>query len=254
MTRRLFTFGCSFTHFKWPTWADILGKEFSYFENWGRAGVGNVYIANAVVESSIKNKFTKDDVVIIMWSYMTREDRYYTKEEKWKTIGNIYLQDLYDKNFVEKHVTVRGCYIRDMAQIYLISQYLEKINCNYEFLSVSGLNSTDDVDDILEFYKDTVTKFKPSVYDTIFNNGWLPKFLSKDDLEIKEKDIHPLPGEHLEYVDKVLTNYNISESTRDWISMLDIQTRNYMLGKSPNNEFFKWAAQYDRTKIINNRL
>lgn len=33
---RLFTFGCSFTKFFWPTWADILGQEFDYYENWGR--------------------------------------------------------------------------------------------------------------------------------------------------------------------------------------------------------------------------
>ena len=36
---RLFTFGCSFTNYAWPTWADFLGLEFEHFENWGVSGV-----------------------------------------------------------------------------------------------------------------------------------------------------------------------------------------------------------------------
>ena len=41
---RLFTFGCSFTNYRWSSWADCLAPEFDYFENWGQAGGGNHYI------------------------------------------------------------------------------------------------------------------------------------------------------------------------------------------------------------------
>ena len=47
--KRLFTFGCSVTEFIWPTWADILGREFDYYENWGRVGAGNLYIFNSII-------------------------------------------------------------------------------------------------------------------------------------------------------------------------------------------------------------
>ena len=30
---RLFAFGCSLTFYWWPTWADILVREFDHFEN-----------------------------------------------------------------------------------------------------------------------------------------------------------------------------------------------------------------------------
>ena len=43
--RRLFTFGCSYTSWNWPTWADLLGLEVEHFENWGHAGIGNRAIA-----------------------------------------------------------------------------------------------------------------------------------------------------------------------------------------------------------------
>jgi len=41
---RLFTFGCSYTNYRWSTWADCLAPEFDYFENWGQSGGGNHYI------------------------------------------------------------------------------------------------------------------------------------------------------------------------------------------------------------------
>jgi hypothetical protein len=44
---RLFTFGCSFTNYRWSTWADCLAPEFDYFENWGQSGGGNHYIFNS---------------------------------------------------------------------------------------------------------------------------------------------------------------------------------------------------------------
>ena len=230
--KRLFTFGCSFTQFYWPTWADILGKEFDYFENWGKVGAGNMYIANAVVESAIKNKFTKADTIMIMWSSMTREDRYLDKNNKWMTGGNIYSYNCYDKEFVKKYVHVRGCYIRDLAQIYLISQYLEKIGCEHEFMSIVDLknslqftykDASEDVGDLLEFYKDTLSKFKPSVHSTVFNCRWASKSTQPNG---KRNDPHPIPSEYLEYLDKILPKFTISEETREWVSKEDIIARN----------------------------
>ena len=38
--RRLFTFGCSFTYFYWPTHADLLGEQFDELPI-GDYGLGN---------------------------------------------------------------------------------------------------------------------------------------------------------------------------------------------------------------------
>ena len=56
---RLFVFGCSFTMYEWPTYADFLGYEFDQFENWGFPGLGNRAIAERVAECHIKNNFTR---------------------------------------------------------------------------------------------------------------------------------------------------------------------------------------------------
>ena len=241
--RRLFAFGCSFTKYYWSTWADILGKEFDYFENWGKAGAGNMFIANSVVESSIKNKFTKDDTIMIMWSGMTREDRYLDKTNKWMVGGNIYTYNCYDEEFVKKYIHVRGCYIRDLAQIHLVSHYLEKIGCSHAFMSMVDLNNptskfhtdvSDEIDDLLEFYKDTLIKFKPSVHKIIFNNNWN----SRPTQPNKERsNAHPIPSEHLEYLEKILPEYSISQETKDWVKKEDIlvKSRNLKLSSIQSN-------------------
>ena len=55
--KRLFAFGCSFTHYAWPSYADFLGYEFDSFSNWAHPGLGNRAIAQRVAECNIKNNF-----------------------------------------------------------------------------------------------------------------------------------------------------------------------------------------------------
>lgn len=73
---RLFTFGCSFTHYHYPTWADIVAENFTEFQNWGDPGGGNNFILNSIVECHSRNKLTKDDTVIVLWSGLSRIDQY----------------------------------------------------------------------------------------------------------------------------------------------------------------------------------
>lgn len=60
---RLFTFGCSFTNYMWPTWADILAIEFDSYRNWGRIGAGNHFIFYSLLECINRNEITADDAM-----------------------------------------------------------------------------------------------------------------------------------------------------------------------------------------------
>ena len=60
--RRLFTVGCSFTHFYWPTWADILGSTYDEYYNWGLSGLGNRAICERLAEISLTQKLTEDAI------------------------------------------------------------------------------------------------------------------------------------------------------------------------------------------------
>jgi hypothetical protein len=181
MNNRLFTFGCSFTNFRWPTWADILARQFENYENWGRSGAGNFFIFNSVVEAVKRRNINKDDTVIVMWSSIAREDRYV--KNHWLLSGSIYTQTIYDENFVGKFADPTGYLLRDLSYIYATRSILESTGCKWIFLSIVPLSCYEDcvvswfsIDKrILNLYNEEITNIRPSVYEVVFNNNWLSR-------------------------------------------------------------------------------
>ena len=88
--RRLFTFGCSFTHYYWPCWPEILDRELTDTQvyNYGLAGIGNVGISYRIMEADVKHKFTSDDEIMILWTSWNREDR--ILGEGFAQYGNVF--------------------------------------------------------------------------------------------------------------------------------------------------------------------
>jgi hypothetical protein len=178
---RLFTFGCSFTRYCWPTWADILGREYEHFENWGQSGAGNQFIFNSLIECNLKNKLSPDDTIIIMWSNVFRQDRYI--DRKWDLAGNLAQIPMNPvlENIRDMH-DFRGYYIRDLATISAAYTILNSIGCKFQFHSMIPINivdeynivenSNEDISDILILYNDIIKQIKPSVFETIFKSNW----------------------------------------------------------------------------------
>lgn len=148
--RRLFTFGCSFTKYSWPTWADFFGLEFDHFENWGLPGIGNVAIANRVAESLTKNKFTADDTVIVQWSSHIRND-YHTfrappfgrNSAGWKTKGSMfnYLnKDLYNKDWQATFFDEQSYIMYSLNSMTLVRSLLDNVGCNWAMTSIGDFS------------------------------------------------------------------------------------------------------------------
>lgn len=101
---RLFTFGCSFTQYGWPTWADIIAydRDIEYY-NYAIAGLGNVGIAHRILEADLKHKFCPDDEIFILWTSWSREDR--IKRGDWYGGGSVlsYGNPNYDRHFLKKY-------------------------------------------------------------------------------------------------------------------------------------------------------
>ena len=217
---RLFTFGCSFTKYNWMTWADIVGRSFDQYHNMGITGAGNMYIFNSLVHTIVQYDINKNDTVMIMWTNVTREDRFI--RGRWANIGNLATQNFYDKNFMLNYFDVRGCYERDIPTIHAARMLLDSIGCKYEIMSMVDMHNADQykivdksedvhIKRLLEKFKSTLSLFKPSVHNIIFNYD----YSSRPVEPFKARpDAHPLPLEHLEYVEKVLPNYPVSESTK----------------------------------------
>ena len=181
--KRLFAFGCSFTEYHWPTWADLLGREFEIFENWGSCAAGNLYIFNQLIECNLKKCIKSEDTICIMWTNVVREDTYINN--KWRLKGNQYNnQKIKDHN---NNWDIRGYYIRDLALIQAAKMILDSIGCKYYFFSmVPMLNvdqysqkKSDDISDLMIYYKPLLDIFYPSVFEAVFNNNWHNRPLGK---------------------------------------------------------------------------
>lgn len=215
---RLFAFGCSFTSYAWSTWADILGKQATEYQNWGLLGAGNQYIFNSVFECDQRHHFQSNDTVVVCWTNVFREDRYVYK---WSQLGNIYTQPLYDARWVKQNITERGCLIRDLAFVKAVKNFLEQRQVNWRFISMVPIDQTDQYKESKFNHNQDVIDLYQDVIETIGSSFWE---ILKDRPRC-QFDLHPLPADHLYYVDQVLPEFAVSDQTRQLILKEDLAIR-----------------------------
>ena len=245
--KRFFAFGCSFTDFHWPTWADIIGREIPYYENWGKAGGGNQFIFNSFIECDAKYNFNKDDLVVIMWSSIEREDRY--TGSNWLVAPHTQRTRIYGDKWVKQFGNeIRGFLIRDLAVIRAAQQILKTRHCDWANLSVSPISkmdrSTIDVidlnhlnelhrryvklhtdlclgklvtephahsPDVLTFYSEVFKNIEDSCLSVVFKGEWnTPPRPAKN-------DSHPTPNEHLQYLQSIYPTFVPTYDTQNFI-------------------------------------
>ena len=92
MNFKIVSFGCSFTSYIYPTYADIIGAD-----NRGVGGGGNERIFYHILQQYKKNKFENFDLITVQWSTPYRYD--YLTRKNWTTPdGNIM------ESFVNRHI------------------------------------------------------------------------------------------------------------------------------------------------------
>ena len=257
--KRFFAFGCSMTNYYWPTWADIIGREIPFYENWGKGGAGNQFIFNSIIECSLRNHITKNDLVGIMWTSCSREDRYV--DDSWLVAATEHRVEIYGKDWMKKFGNQgKGLMIRDFASIYSIQKFLDSLECDWFFLNsqplirfdidkaekdvFNGLITMDELElkwvnqqknlskgnnyrdsylanqDVINLYKEIFLIIKEPILNLILSRKNRPNFGDK----------HATPGESLEYLDTVMKhNLNATEFATEWDNIVNkITTKNVM--------------------------
>jgi hypothetical protein len=241
--KRLFTFGCSFTSYAWSMWPEIISYDLEIpLYNYGRTGAGNQFIANTICQANAKYKFNSDDLIIVCWTNVCREDRWVNG--KWVLPGNIFTQNEYDSKWVEKFVDPLGLLIRDLASINLINNLLKFTDCQYHFLSMMDIvhnadqwNSNDSrfksfkkvnpetgqnidvLKEILSYYQSDISKINKSFYEVLWNKNIEQKL----NVELKRfngyfQDGHPWPTESLQYLSVIFDDHKFKETTIKTVS------------------------------------
>jgi hypothetical protein len=175
---RLFTFGCSFTNYNWPTWADIIGTNYKNHYNLGHRGAGNYYIALKLYETHLNHTITKDDNVVIMLSSVNRLDIYDENMGKFNLNGNIYNSEhIFGKKFVREVWNDTHSIYNTWFCVKTIKSLLDSIGCQYKIVEAFGLLNTDtgNILNMNESIKNLLDDYKKSVY----TNQNLNKFALK---------------------------------------------------------------------------
>lgn len=237
--QRIFTFGCSFTGYQWGTWANILGVEFpeAEFRNFGRSGAGNQYIHNMIMQADNIYNFDHNDLVIVQWTNVCREDRYLPEKDGWLVPGNIFSQGAYDEQFIENYFSEFGSYVRDFALIKSAHQLLKhRTNhhmikmLDFEFSNQWDLKKNPNLNlkTLTEMYDESLRQILPSFYSTLWNNNLEAK-IAKDRKIVHKifQDGHPTPLEHYDYLKNVFkhdwsdnTDQVVGATQKTWIKLM----------------------------------
>lgn len=237
--KRLFTIGCSFTEWFYPTWANILSKSMpeAEFYNIGLSGTSNPFIANRLVEANLKFKLCETDLVVIMWTTTCRETHYV--RGGWINPGNIFTQSEYSKEFVDKFADPDGYLIRDLATIEMATSYVNNLPCDYigllstplEFRYLNdGSPEYDISNDIIDTYKDLLATFPKSMLELEMNNNWESgSYYRSEQSDGIFADYHPNPIRYCNYLIKLglpLTQDSIDYAEKCANIIADITHRN----------------------------
>ena len=189
---RLFTFGCSFTKYCWPTWADIIAHDLQCpYENWAVSAIGNIAIQHKLLECDLKKHFTKKDLILVAWTGWSREDRYYGD---WKPTGNVLTSPHYKKSFRKNFWHPQNDIVKNMTAIIVSNRCFDITYQSHIFDYKQFLNEK-------QLKNNNLEKF-----DYLYNS-MPPKHLFSRDSNTKFngllKDEHPDIICHLNYAQQV---------------------------------------------------
>lgn len=214
---RLFTIGCSYTCYNWPTYADFLGAHFKEYYNLGKTGCGNQYIFNTLANVIKLEDLKPEDCLIVQFTSVARYDT--VKKGLWGGgAGNIYNQDLYTAEWVQDHVSLEYNAVELHSYIEIVNKLFESLPCKTQLLWM--LNPTIDtflgepynnywrLDLNKEDYKNALSFLKS--HTKTFSKGFLDDGLALFQIDYDtpmyyrgQLDTHPNTTSHILYAEKI---------------------------------------------------
>lgn len=177
-------FGCSFTKFKWYTWADFLKINVSKSKNHGLAGSSNEFICRQILKHGKKH-----NSIVVMWSGYDRIHNDYYLNEHGYNAGRHRSNDVPLTQLLE----------RSLEYIWLANHY-----CKINNIKIYNFSMT-----ILEIAETKKITPIPEYLD--INHKHWPIDMVQYCLENPSKfsqqnhDGHPLPSQHYNYFKDIIS-------------------------------------------------
>jgi len=257
MKRRLFTFGCSLTRYMWPTWATLLNfSDFDEVQNWGSPGIGNRAIAERIAECNVKNKFTKNDTVIVQWSSHLRNDFFHQEGSLkdrfpgWKTSGSIFNfknREIYNNSWYLSFFDEEAYIYHTLNYIHLVQQILSKSEATWYMTSIG------DIRNLGKDFESPAVYGEKSIFSNIkglFDSKEFPLYKKTPALKIyedaiweenKDKWIEPI----LSFLQKNIKNLN-----ELFYKFYDAEYQQVVTDFHPTpSAYYKWITEILKPKV-----
>jgi hypothetical protein len=193
--RHIWCFGCSFTKWSWPTWADLLANKYPA-TNLGQSGAGNQYIFHQLIRKKRDKEILPQDLVMICWTSFFRESR--QVGDAWTNPGNLWTQQVYGKEFL-RFCDPRAMFLRDLDLIEATQKTLLG-HCDFVEFSMAPAG-------LLNQYHNK--KLPENNHQKQITGNWLPSFYEVlwggdiTSITKSRQDPHPTTEEHKIYLKKV---------------------------------------------------
>lgn len=259
---RMFAFGCSFTNYIYPTYADVLAQECTNAEyyNLGKTGAGNSLIAYKLAEANQRFQFNSNDLVVIMWTTAFREDRFV--DYKWQCHGNVYNCDYYDEDFLRKYADPNGYMIQSCAAITLGNGFVDNLPCDSLILNGWPLFNKEYVEVLdskyLDNLKTTYTNLNEisiSLFEYLHPDLDAKNFYLRGATYIQDdgsvfKDLHPNPLASYDYLKGIglpLTNISYDYAVEQTKVLENLKSRQDIINHYKN---LLWLKNEKQTNLM----
>ena len=219
--KRLFTFGCSYTIWAWPTWSDYIGVNFDTYYNFAKSGCDNKNILYQILKADKKYKFTSDDYVMVMFTSFNRCS--YFKQYQLFNSGDLVDQDK-SHPFMNNYPYEAGIY-DSWISAKSIKTLLDSKDMDYHLQQALPYNFLWENKKVLRTnheinYSDLVLEYLNLLNSKVSLDGWIQNNydFEKDRIvwqDINKHDGHPTMKHHLDFVEKFFPQY-ITEKTIDF--------------------------------------
>jgi len=262
---RCFAFGCSFTNWFYPTWADIIGINYNSFYNFAKGGTSNFTHFQRFIEVDQIYKFEKNDT--ILWGLtnlsrhnflledqnretlffgcgaLNKEDHWFDTHEKYKDHSHI-IKFARDHYWKEKW----GIYYTWLA-VSNVKRLCEALGCKLVIIPGMNINVwendggviTNDAEQnmLREITKNLTIKISLQDYDE--NNYKKPYPI---------KDQHPFMDANWGYINSFLPEF-VTPKSRDYYNSTWSSLIKKVTSKECTNENEVWNHLIPFKKQIN---
>ena len=225
---RFFAFGCSYTNWPHPTWADFIGINFEEYYNYGKAGACNTYIANSFIEANNEYQFNNEtDIIFIamsgfgrfsymanakgteldarLYDWQTNGDTLFTNNEGHPEISKLIGNKIFNYNW--------AAYNSWISFITMKNILVEKKINHKIIMSINNKHYLTDFD-LLDISDDMVKKIK-YLYSKLDIDESIDEFVQANFSNIPG-GTHPTKDMYYEYVLKYFPEY-ITEKSKSLI-------------------------------------